>query len=146
MCCTREVLQCLVTQPKRALWSVSRNVNNLLTSQSYICITAIMYASLYFATESINYKWIFILPVPACLVVMRSIRGSSCKEYNEGLSLLGVSIVALIALLSVPFSPKTYLYVEWLGHFALHPLCIGGLIGCCIEALVHIQDSQGVKN
>lgn len=122
-------------QPKKFLFKAIYNARGLAISQSYIVLATILYSSVYLATENINYKWIFVLPVPACLVVAQSLRDSHTKKLRSSFRLLETALVISIGLLSLPFSPTTYSYVEWLGHFALHPLCIGGLLGCSIRVL-----------
>lgn len=134
--CNKSLVGSLFVRPDSLLRRISHNVERLSVSDSYVCLAAIMYSSIYVVTESINYKWIFILPVPACLVAISSLKRVRTGASQGSFRLLGTAIFISMGLLSVPFNPTTYSYIEWIGHFALHPLCIGGLLSCSISILV----------
>lgn len=81
---------------------------------------------LYLFTESINYKLIMVtLLLPLWISLL-------FKDDQES-SILGLFcilqlsvVICRFVLVSLPFDPSQYLYVEWLIHFFCDPVIIGG--------------------
>ena len=92
---------------------------------------------LYLFTESINYKLIMIallLPLWISLLFQddqeSSILGLFC--------ILQLSVVICrFVLVSLPFDPSQYLYVEWLIHYFCDPVIIGG--ACSMVGLLTLS-------
>lgn len=118
-----------VAYRKYVLYSLHR----LSISEVYILMVACFLPMLYLLTESINYKWIFIVPIPvACYALVESEIFASCRK---SLNYFAVIVIADLLLLALPYSPVSYVYAEWLAQFALHPLTIGGLLGAASSIL-----------
>ena len=112
-------------------------LNRLSISEVYILMIACFLPMLYLLTENINYKWIFIVPIPiACYALVENKRFTSCRK---SLDYLSVIVLADLLLLALPYSPVSYVYAEWLAQFALHPLTMGGLLGAASSILFSSQ-------
>ena len=113
---------------------VGTNFRAMGSSELYTITSTLIIAPLYMATESINYKWIFLLPAVACLIASASKSPGVLHKTKQ--VYLVIAIICSQALLSYPYSPTTYLYLEWLGHFAIHPFIVGGLSSLSIYLLI----------
>ena len=120
--------------PASQLQVIGANFRQMDSSELYIVISTLITAPLYMATESINYKWIFLLPAVASLIALAS--KSPGVSHKTKQAYLVVTIICSQAFLSYPYSPTTYLYLEWLGHFAIHPFIVGGLSSLSIYLLI----------
>jgi len=121
--------------PVRFMQATGTFFGELRSPQLYIIVSTLIIAPLYIVTENINYKWIFLLPTLGCLIVLAaktSVAASTVKLYY---------LIAVITLsqifLSYPYSPTTYVYLEWLAHFAMHPFIVGGLCSLSLNLIVN---------
>ncbi len=112
--------------------SVSRNLGGLGSRSTQNAISAILIGStivcpLYLITESIYYKWIFLMPIlgGACVIAGQTVDG----RYRE----LGVLLVVLCVIsLDLPYLPYSATLTHGLEVFttySVHPLLIGILLG-----------------
>ena len=124
--------------PMKFLQATGTSFGELRYSELYIIISTMVVTPLYIATENINYKWIFLLPTLGSLIVLASkasVAANKVKIYYL------VAVVTLSqAFLSYPYSPTTYVYLEWLAHFAMHPFIIGGLCSLSLSLIVNDKD------
>ena len=123
------------SHPIGFMQAASASFGELRLSELYVIISTLIVAPLYVATENINYKWIFLLPTLGCLIVLASkttVSANTVRLYY---------LIAVIALsqtfLSYPYSPTTYVYLEWLAHFAMHPFIVGGLCSLSLNLIMN---------
>ena len=125
-------------QPIKFLKAMGISFGELRCSELYIIISTMIAVPLYIATENINYKWIFLLPTIGSLVVLAS--KTSVASNKVKLCYLIVTLALSQAFLSYPYSPTTYVYLEWLAHFAMHPFVIGGLCSLSLNLIVNNRE------
>ncbi len=126
--------------PADQLQIIGASFREMGPSELYIVISTLIMAPLYIMTESINYKWIFLLPAVASLMALASECPGVSNKTKQ--AYLIFTIIFSQVFLSYPYSPTTYLYLEWLGHFAIHPFIIGGLCGLSLELLTDSRMPQ----
>ena len=122
------------TSPMTPLRSMGRRYSEFGVSEHYTVISTMIAAPLYIITENINYKWIFLLPTLASLISL-AIRRSSAQNSLK-IWYVAVAIITSQVFLGLPYASSTYVYVEWLSHFAIHPFIIGGLCSLCLNLLL----------
>ena len=123
-----------VNQPCITLAKAFERLTKIGGGEAYLVATACFLPVLYLLTESINYKWVFIIPIPIiCFALTEDKYFSLCKK---PLVYLGNSILAQLILMMLPFSPISYMYIEWFLHFALHPFVIGAIAGLGVFVVI----------
>jgi len=116
-----------LNQPFITLAKAFQRLTKIGAGEAYLVAIAFFLPILYLSTESINYKWIFIAPIPViCFALTENKHFFPCKK---PLFYLGHSILAQLILMKLPFSPISYAHIEWFLHFALHPFVIGSIAG-----------------
>ena len=129
--------------PIKLFHASGTSFRDLGPSELYIIVSTMIFTPLYLATESINYKWIFLLPTLGCLIALASKTSAAIRVKLYYL----IAIIAMSqAFLSYPFSPTTYVYLEWLAHFAMHPFIAGGLCGLSLHLIANNKGYVGQHN
>ena len=97
---------------------------------------------LYLFTESINYKLIMLallLPLWISIFFQEELKASILSLF----SILQLSVVMCrFVLVSLPFDPSQYLYIEWLIHFFCDPIIMGG--ACSMVILLTLNTFRRV--
>jgi len=125
-------------RPLRFLQATGASFGKLSSPEIYIVVSTMIATPLYMATENINYKWIFLLPTLGCLVVLAS-KASAAANVVKLYYLIAVLTLSQ-AFLSYPYSPTTYVYLEWLSHFSMHPFIVGGLCSLSLDLIVNHKE------
>lgn len=108
-------------------------------SELTIQLFSSMIIPLYLLTESISYKFIFVVAMLPCLAAV----DFKDVQADRIANLCFIAGICSIMSISLPFSPSLYAYVEWFVHFLLHPLLFGLLLSLWLRVSIgHHSDVE----